>query len=1092
MRMTDQSYYLRSPDEMSQLFREVPEAISNTLSIAERCEIDLRFKEYHLPEFPVPDGYTTESYLRNLCEEGLRWRYGDRADSKEIKERLDYELRIIHKMGFDAYFLIVWDLCQHAKKEGIWYNARGSAAGSIVAYALEITLVDPIQHGLIFERFLNPGRVSMPDIDLDFRDDRRAEMMEYCAHRYGDDKVASIITFGTMKARAAIRDVGRVKDIPLPEVDRVAKMIPAIPGKPVTIQQALEEVSDFKQVYESTPYLKDLIDTAIGMEGVVRNAGTHAAGVVVTDKPAVEYLPLHRPTGNTQDTPIKTVTQFPMSIIDAQGLLKVDFLGLATLTIMAKACDLICERHGVDYNLQTIPVDDPESFKLLGRGETAGVFQVEGAGMRRYLIDMKPTSLDHVIAMISLFRPGPMMFIPSYIRRMHDKEEVSYAHPKLEPIFKETYGIAVYQEQIMRAAVEIAGYTASEADYLRKAISKKKEKQLKKHSIQFVEGAVKNGIDRETAVGIFENWKEFARYGFNKSHAADYGVIAVQTAFLKAHYPVEYMTALLSVSLSDTNKVALYVADCRHMGIEVHPPSIQTSGWDFTIEDHPDSKPGIRFGLGAIKNVGQGPVETILEAREKGPFKDLNDFIQRVDMRKVGKRALESMIKVGALDAFGNRNLLLENMDRIMGISVSHFKAKDAGQMFLFGAKSGTAPKLNLHNTLYESNQRELLKWEKELIGLYVSDHPLTPVMDVITQNVSHFAHELLDAEDKQKVRVAGIVSHIRPYQTKKGDPMAFATIEDLGGNIDLVVFPGSWKKYRELIEMDKIIMVEGRVDANSAEPKILVDTVTTELRHVTPLEEIPDISRSSHDQIPSFNDDLAEESFDDENESGSGFDDNLTNNYSDDPVDFDGPPPPDAFAPGWEDMEPDFSTEPAKPNPSDKDNSPPPDGDNSPVIEEPAETESIPEVLEVEAGKQANPSDPVRIAEQREALQITPETNLNAESAPTEQILIDHTPEYIVSREKTPAKREDIRMLTIILRPTNDPIRDKLRIRNIFGKLISYPGRDRFAFHIFENGHNYLLEFPNMTTDITPELIAQIEPIVGRENLQIESIPIQ
>ena len=573
MRMTDASYYLRPPDEMARLFAEVPEALSNTLMIAERCSVDLGFKGYHLPQFTVPEDSTPEIYLRQLCEIGLQKRYASRADDPVVRQRLDYELGIIHNMGFDTYFLIVWDLCRHARSQGIWYNARGSAAGSIVAYALEITLVDPIQHGLIFERFLNPGRISMPDIDLDFRDDRRAEMMEYASHKYGEDKVAQIITFGTLGARASIRDVGRVMDIPLSEVDRVAKLIPNIPGKPVTIAQALQEVPEFKQHYDNTPFLHELIDTAAQMEGVVRNAGTHAAGVIIADKPVIEYIPLHRPTGaSAEDSPVKIVTQFEMNILDSLGLLKVDFLGLSTLTIMARACDLICQRHGIEFNLDNIPTDDSATYELLGRGETAGVFQVEGSGMRRWLIEMKPKELANVIAMVALFRPGPMDFIPGYVRRMHGEEQVTYRHPALETIFKETYGYPVYQEQLMFAVMELAGYTAPEADDLRKAVAKKIKEKLLKHRQKFINGAVQRGISEDTASAIFDEWEEFARYGFNKAHAADYGVIAVQTAYLKAHYPVEYMTALLTVSQNDTAKIALYVADCRRMGIRVEPP----------------------------------------------------------------------------------------------------------------------------------------------------------------------------------------------------------------------------------------------------------------------------------------------------------------------------------------------------------------------------------------------------------------------------------------------------------------------------------------------------------------------------------------
>ncbi|MBI4772411.1 MAG: DNA polymerase III subunit alpha, partial [Chloroflexi bacterium] len=543
LRLTDNSYYLRSPEEMRRIFGEVPGAIENTLAIAERCAVDLENEGYHLPRFDPPSGYTPEGYLRELCENGLRARYGPRAESDPVlRERIEYELGVIHQMGFDTYFLIVWDLCRFAREQGIWYNARGSAAGSLVSYCLAITLVDPIQHGLIFERFLNPGRVSMPDIDLDFQDDLRYRLMEYTRQKYGEDKVAQIITFGTLGARAAIRDVGRVMDIPLPEVDRVAKLLPNIPGKPVTIPQALEEVVAFKEAYAGADYIKQMVDTAARLEGVARSAGTHAAGVVITDRPITEYIPLHRPTkGNGDDSPIGAITQFEMEILDSLGLLKVDFLGLATLTIMARACALIKARHGVSLNIDTIPLDDPRTYELLGSGEVAGVFQVEGQGMRRYLTEMKPTRLEHITAMVALYRPGPMEFISSYIHRMHGEERVAYRHPLLEPILQETYGITVYQEQIMYTAMQLSGYTASEADILRKSVAKKKEAELLKQRERFLSGARQKNIPDEVANAIFDDWEAFARYGFPKGHAADYAVITVQTAYLKANYPAEYM-----------------------------------------------------------------------------------------------------------------------------------------------------------------------------------------------------------------------------------------------------------------------------------------------------------------------------------------------------------------------------------------------------------------------------------------------------------------------------------------------------------------------------------------------------------------------
>jgi DNA polymerase-3 subunit alpha len=833
MRMTDPSYYLRSPEEMARLFGEVEGAIENTVWIAERCNVDLGFKGYHLPQFEVPAPYSPESYLRTLCEDGLQKRYGRFAQEKVYQDRLQYELGIIHQMGFDNYFLIVWDLCRYANEQGIWYNARGSAAGSIVAYSLGITLVDPIEHGLIFERFLNPGRVSMPDIDLDFQDDKRHLVLQYTAEKYGQDKVAQVITFGTLGARAAIRDVGRVMDIPLPEVDRVAKLVPNIPGKPVSIPKTLESVTEFREIYDSTPYLKNLIDTASELEGVVRNAGTHAAGVIISDRPIIEYVPLHRPTGGNQDdNPIGAVTQFEMQILDSIGMLKVDFLGLSTLTVMARACELIRERHNVHLDINSIPVDDPATYELLGNGNVLGVFQVEGVGMRRYLMEMKPRELANVVAMVALYRPGPMEFIPTYIRRMHREESVSYRHATLETIFEETYGIPVYQEQIMFAAMEMAGYSASEADGLRKAIAKKREKDLKKHRAKFIKGSKSRGIDEATAIGVFDDWENFARYGFNKAHAADYGVIAVQTAYLKAHYPLEYMTALLSVFKHDTDKVALYIADCRRMNFKVNPPDVNTSELDFMIEDFEGGGSAIRYGLSAVKNVGASAVEIILASRaQDGPFRSLEDFARRVDLRQVGKRALESLVRVGALDSLAPRIVLLDALDRVSAFSASYYRAKEVGQMSFFGAQTGVEENLHLPPAVSDVPRRRQLSWEKELLGVYVSDHPLTPYLEDLTQVVSHFSSELVDASHEQQVVVAGEVSHIRPYQTRNGKAMGFVTLEDIQGSIELVVFSRVWKDLVTWLEEGLIVLVEGRVDAERGDPKILVNRMTRGLK---------------------------------------------------------------------------------------------------------------------------------------------------------------------------------------------------------------------------------------------------------------------
>ena len=1082
MRMTDNSYYLRSPEEMGSVFAEIPQAVSNTLLIAERCELDLGFKGYHLPNFDVPEGQTAESYLRQLCEKGLGERYGPRANDQEVRERLEVELGIIHQMGFDTYFLIVWDLCQYAREQGIWYNARGSAAGSIVAYTLHITLVDPIEQGLIFERFLNPGRISMPDIDLDFRDDRRAEMLEYTAQRYGNDRVAQIITFGTLGARAAIRDVGRVMDIPLSEVDRAAKLVPNIPGKPVSIEQALEEVPEFKQLYKSAEYYQELIDTAKEMEGVVRNAGTHAAGVIITDRPLLEYLPLHRPTGSSEEGPIRTVTQFEMSVVDSLGLLKVDFLGLATLTIMARACDLIRQRHGVDFNLQNIPTDDPRTYELLGRGETAGVFQVEGSGMRRYLMQMKPKSLDHVIAMVALFRPGPMEFIPSYISRMHGEEEIGYRHPALESILEETYGITVYQEQIMYTAMKLAGYSASEADNLRKGVAKKKAEVLLTHRKKFVTGAVERGISEEVANQIFDDWEAFARYGFPKGHAADYGVIAVQTAYLKAHYPVEYMTALLSVNQNDTGKVALYVADCRRMGIDVEPPDVNISGYDFTIEDRSPGSSAIRFGLGAIKNVGHAPVDVILEARQQGPFADINDFAHRVDLRQAGKRALECLVRVGALDGFGPRQALLQALDRIVSVSASHFRAVDVGQMSLFGSHSGIIEEIRLPRSSRrepEVNRREQLNWERELIGLYVSDHPLNPVLDELTQAVTHFSGQLPEALPNERVRVAGVVSRIRPHQTKRGKSMGFVTLEDLQGNIELVVFPSVWERFSDILEFDKIILVEGRVDSQGAEPKVLVDTISTDLRITAAQDPSPFPPQSSYvaaDQMdPTDATEPMEDNGDGEEESAeatlpssqaavSAAAPRLPRSPT--------PQPPAAFPEEW-------------------------DIANA-VMEAVSRPEASKAMASAAHHQEEGPIESAERAVERaddrvkvESAPVVVETLSSLPESPSVRETSTRLPPYILS-PIPPLDGEKVHMITVVLRPSDDKIRDNVRIRQIYGTLITYPGRDRFAFQVFERGRGYLIEFPNFTTGLCPELIGRLKTFLPDESVRIEPLTFQ
>jgi DNA polymerase-3 subunit alpha len=854
MRMSDSSYYLRSGDEMATLFAEVPEATHNTLAIGERCRVDLSYKGHHLPDFQVPDGHDAKSYLRALCEEGLHRRYGARADESEIRGRLEHELRVIHKMGFDTYFLIVWDLCEFARQRSIWWNVRGSGAGSVVAYSLGITGIDPIENDLIFERFLNPDRVSMPDIDLDYPDDRRAEMIDYCVHRYGEDRVAQIITFGTLGARAAVRDVGRTLDVPLNEVDQVARLIPNIPGKPVTIEQAREQVPDLREMYETTPYIKTLLDTAQKLEGIARHASTHAAGVIIADRPLIEYAPLHRPThGEQQEGALSLVTQWPMEVCESIGLLKVDFLGLRTLTVMRQACGLIERYHGIHYNLENIPYrpapNDPEvtrmvdeAFALLARGEVAGIFQVEGSGLRNLLTEMKPTRFEHIIAAISLFRPGPMEYIPAYIQRMHGQEPVVYHHPALEPILDETYGICVYQEQIIRIASELFGYTMADADLMRRAVAKKKEKELKKHRATFQKRGPENGVPAEVAGRIFDDIEFFARYGFNKSHAADYAVLTCQTAFLKTHYPHEYMAALLTVERHDTDKVGYYIADCRRMGIEVLPPDVNLSDADFTIEQQPDGTRSIRYGLCAVKNVGEGPVETILTAREDGPFINLDDFCRRVDLRQVQRRALECLVKVGALHSFGLRPRLLDSVDRLLAHSGSLHRARDAGQMSLFGEATGVTfedggASLLAENDSDEVSQREMLAWEKELVGAYISEHPLQTRMSQLESVVTAYSAELGESDHERQVTMAGLVTYVRRHTSRNGQQMAFAGIEDLQGQIEVVIWPSTWQETKGLWEEGRVLLLRGKIDASRGEPKLLCEFATTEFDRLEPVE---------------------------------------------------------------------------------------------------------------------------------------------------------------------------------------------------------------------------------------------------------------
>ncbi len=895
---SDKGYYLKSYAEMATLFGHIPGALENSLRIAEMCDVSLDSEGYHLPEFEVPSGYNAHSYLRHLCEAGLSWRYGqERAQNdQQLKARLEHELGIINRMGFDTYFLIVWDLCEWAvrsdrwweehqdpfpysgygewKENDIWWNVRGSGAGSVVAYTLGITSIDPLVNGLIFERFLNPGRVSMPDIDLDYPDDVRHLMVAYTKRRYGEEKVAQIITFGTLGARAAIRDVGRAFDMPLPEVDVIARMVPAIPGKPVKIANVLDAEHEFfsaelTERYKQDSVVRNLLDTAKNLEGVSRHASSHAAGVIVSDRPLHEYVPLNRPTSGDEGLGgVDRVTQWPMEIVEAIGLLKVDFLGLSTLTVMRRAARMIEERYGIEYTMDNIPYDvgqvgpdptkQPEKlFDMLGRGEVAGVFQVEGAGMRRLMMEMKPRRFDHIMAAISLYRPGPMENIPEYIRRMHasiyeDSDIVEYHTPELEPILKDTYGILVYQEQIIRIATDLAGYEPGEADIMRKAVGKKKKELLDKQRAKFIRGGVARGLTRDVCEAIWGDIEFFARYGFNKAHAADYAKVTCQTGFLKAHYPVEYLTAMLSVERDNTDKVRRYFAEAKNLSIDIAPPDVNLSMLDFAIEDDGE-RPLIRFGLGAIKNAGEGAINVIIDEREaNGPFKDLQDFCDRVDLHRVGKRALEFMIKARVFERWGTPVQMLDALDRIVGYSETTHRAAAAGQMTLFGGSTATAQmEVNLlrpSSELKKVEHKVILEWEKEALGVHVSEHPLERPLRILAQHTTTTIQDITTDWNGKQVKLAGILSQLRTLTTKKGDPMAFGTLEDLDGKIDVVFFPRTWKAYRIEVNVDQVMLLQGKVQSKEGnELSIIVDKVQTSVEFA----QVATFSQSSKEPLP-------------------------------------------------------------------------------------------------------------------------------------------------------------------------------------------------------------------------------------------------
>lgn len=841
MRYPTDEFYLKSPEEMYEIFSYIPEALENTVKIAEQCNFDYEFHVSKLPKFPLPSGLNAYDYLRENCYKGLKERY--KTISKELTDRLEYELEVIKSMGYVDYFLIVWDFIRFARENQIPVGAgRGSAAGSLVAYTLGITKIDPLKYGLIFERFLNPDRVSMPDIDSDFCYERRQEVIDYVVEKYGVNNVSQIITFGTMAARACIRDVGRAMNYSYAEVDKIAKMIPSMLG--ITIDKALEINPELKSAYKNDDRVKELIDVARALEGLPRHSGTHAAGVVIASEPLVNYVPMQKNDGNI-------VTQFPMGTLEELGLLKMDFLGLRTLTVMRDAVDMIKKGRGIDIDLDKIDFNDKEVYKMIGDGKTVGVFQLESPGMTSFMKELKPDNLEDIIAGISLYRPGPMSEIPRYIEGKRNPEKTHYETPELESILNVTYGVMVYQEQVMEIVRKLAGYSMGRADLVRRAMSKKKHKVMEQERHNFiygivdengnveVPGCVRNGISEEIANKIFDQMMDFASYAFNKSHAAAYAVLSFQTAYLMYYYPTEYIAAMLNSVMGINEKIAFYIRFANELGIEVLPPDINESFAKFTVKDGK-----IRFGMASIKNVGINAIESIVKSREeKGKFKNLNDFYNKIDISVINKRVIESLIKAGAFDSFKVfRSQMLAVYEKFLDSANNDRKRNIQGQISLFNDFNTDLSNFEIkYPNIKEFDKKYILAMEKEMTGIYLSGHPLeeyeetlklqtnTRISDIIVNESLEEGNleETSKIKDGDKVIIGGLISEVNKKITRNNDMMAFIKLEDMYGDIEVIIFPKTFQNYKNIILEDNVVIITGRISIKEEEqPKILCESI--------------------------------------------------------------------------------------------------------------------------------------------------------------------------------------------------------------------------------------------------------------------------
>jgi DNA polymerase-3 subunit alpha len=842
MSLKDYPLHVEPPDEIIKRWgAATPEVITNTRAIADRCDVSIDLGKILIPQFPVPKGETEKSYLHTLIYRGLAWRYGSVAEqetenmtiaqakkllSKPVLTRTEYELGVIDSMGFNGYFLIIQDFINWGKDQGVVFGpGRGSAAGSIIAYALKITELDPIGYDLLFERFLNPDRISMPDIDIDIQDTRRDEVIQYCVQKYGKDRVANIVTFGRMFARNAVRDVARVLQVPYGDADRLAKMIPPpVQGRHIPLEKSLVDDPELAREYQTNETSRMVLDQAMKLEGTIRSHGVHAAGVVIAPDEIVKFAPLEMAQKGVVST------QYSMGPVEELGLLKMDFLGLSNLTVIKNALRIINKVHDVDIDINTIPLDDKKAYQLLQAGDTTGVFQLESAGMKRYLKELKPSVFEDIVAMVALYRPGPMQFIDDFIARKHGHKQITYLHPKMETALKNTYGVLVYQEQVMQISKDMCGFTGGEADTLRKGIAKKIPEVLAKLKPKFIEGAIReSGADPDLMERFWKQLEDFAAYCFNKSHAACYGLIAYQTAYLKAHYPAAFMAALMTSDFDDTDRLAIEITECKHMGLTVLPPDVNESFVEFAVINDP--QPAIRFGMAAIKNVGTGAVEAIVEARNDGEFASLEDFMARINVSVVNRKALESLVKAGAFDRYGDRATILYNMDTIVAYGQRLHKQKQLGQTDLFGSvtEGAAKPELSLATPDTPPSPREMLSWERELLGIFLTQQPLQAFSILLAEQTVPLS-TLLVEHDGKAITVGGSIADFREITTKTGQKMAFVRIEDEFGETELILFPSVYQQTIGLWERDRVIIARGKVNARdrdgntTSDIKILVD----------------------------------------------------------------------------------------------------------------------------------------------------------------------------------------------------------------------------------------------------------------------------